>query len=355
MPIVAFDAKLLKGGWRSYATRFQTAANLYKRDPKWTTLCLNYAEPLFRRGLPVIYDTEHLASLCGFSRHYLLRVVRKQDGHYRTWMMPKRTPGEFREIAEPLPALKSVQRWLHINLFGKLRLSKYAKGFVPRLSVLDHARWHTKKPVVCTIDVKDFFPSIGTQRVAGLVRSLGYTNGISWVIARICTLNDQLPQGAPTSPSIANVVASRLDARLFGLAKHCHLNYSRYADDLAFSGREIDRRFISATERIVSEEGFSINTKKTRVMHHWQQQRVTGVVVNSGKRLARSDRRRIRQQIYYIRSYGIRNHLVHVGDGRSGTIAHLLGRVQWALFIDPADDEMREYESYLRNLLAFDT
>ena len=353
MPVVAIQ----RGGqrvcnWDNYAERFRIAASMYRLDKEWVDACLVYALYLHKHKLPIIYDQEHLGYLTGIDVNVLLNAANNTVDYYKIWKIPKKRQGEFREIAEPLPSLKLVQRFLYSKLFAFLPISKYAKGFVPQKNVLDHVRWHTGQRVVCLLDLKDYFPSISGNRVYGLLRSYGYTKEISWLIAKLCTLNGGLPQGAPTSPVISNVITRRMDNRLFGLARKFGMRYSRYADDIAFSGNDFPRRVIRYAQEIIEDEGFALNESKSRILQSSQRQEIVGVVVNEKRQLRRSMRRSIRQQMYFIEKYGLLDHMRRSGTTRSAYLSHLLGRVEWARYINPGDEEMRTYSLKLRKFMS---
>jgi RNA-directed DNA polymerase len=115
------------------------------------------------------------------------------------------------------------------------------------------------------LDLKDFFPSINLNRIIFVFKSLGYPNKIAFYLASICSYNESLPQGAPTSPILSNIIAKQLDKRLISLAKKYSLKFTRYADDLTFSGKKIPAKFIEYIKNIIEDEGFVVNESKTRL------------------------------------------------------------------------------------------
>jgi retron-type reverse transcriptase len=145
------------------------------------------------------------------------------------------------------------------------------------------------------MDIKDFFPSIKLPRVIALFQWAGYCDEASYAMARCCLLEDRLPQGAATSPLIANLVSWRLDARLSALARSFALRYSRYADDMVFSGDRISAGVSRVVESVVRSEGFQINAEKTYLARGQKKKVVTGINVSSEvTRLPRSKRRAFR-------------------------------------------------------------
>jgi len=149
------------------------------------------------------------------------------------------------------------------------------------------------------MDIKEFFPSIRLPRVLDLFKTAGYLPEVAFSLAKICTLNDVLPQGAATSPSIANILAGPLDRRLLALAQQCELSYTRYADDMVFSGRRISQNIPRLVESIIASEGFSVNTAKTMLARNPQKMMVTGVAISGGRtRLPREKRRALRAALH---------------------------------------------------------
>lgn len=305
------------------------------------------AEPEARRkdnDLPDIPDVEALAKRLELpmSRLRWLTFHREVDTgtHYHHWRVPKRTGGE-RLISAPKPDLKRVQHWISHNISEHLPVHGAVHGFVPGRSILSNAQVHAGAQVILKLDLHQFFPSVTFPRVKGLFRKAGYGEQVATVLALACTDSPRviqeirgkthyvaegprgLPQGAPTSPSIANAVCLGLDCRLGGLAKKLGFRYTRYADDLAFSWSEPTpgpdaalnpsptsrpipplNTLRKAVEQIVQEEGFRLNPKKTRIMRPGRAQKVTGLVVNrlaSGAprpRVTRKVRRQVRAALH---------------------------------------------------------
>jgi hypothetical protein len=224
----------------------------------------------------------------------------------------------MRLVEAPKPRLKAIQRQILKDILSRVPVHKAAHGFVRGRSCLSGAQLHAAEAMVATFDLAQFFPSIGRARIHGLFHSLGYPWAVSRQLAGLCTTRTpatiflrlpaeqrpdrdvqalygvaHLPQGAPTSPALANLVSWRLDLRLHGLARAMEANYSRYADDLAFSGGEDFGKRLGGLqevlETIAKEEGFALNRGKTRVMPRHTRQRITGIVVNAHCNTGRSE------------------------------------------------------------------
>jgi retron-type reverse transcriptase len=225
---------------------------------------------------------------------------------YRIFTIPKRSGGQ-RQLASPNDALKALQRRILRRLLARLKCHPAATGFQRGQSIVSNARCHTGKAVVVRLDVKDFFPTTTSRRIHRYFRRIGWNRPAADLLTRLCTHKSGLPQGAPTSPRLSNLVNYRLDCRLAGLARKLGLGYTRYADDITLSfpkddGRLI-RRLIRLVRRIVAAEGYRLHRhKKLHIRRCHQQQCVTGLVVNDGVRLPRKTRRWLRAVGHHLRT-----------------------------------------------------
>jgi retron-type reverse transcriptase len=219
-------------------------------------------------------------------------AFRKPDA-YAELRLPKPGGGE-RVIHAPCAALKFVQRRILRRILDPVVLHRCCHGFRAGRSIVSNARPHEGKHTVVGLDLRDFFPSVTFPRVFGVFRALGFPDAEAGLLARLTTWQGRLPQGAPTSPAIANLACRTLDRRLAGLAESRGAAYTRYADDLAFSGPDGLASLLPVARRILAEEGFSVAEEKTRIMRRGSRQTVCGVVVNRKAALPRETRRRLR-------------------------------------------------------------
>ena len=188
------------------------------------------------------------------------------------------------------------------------------------------------------MDLADFFPSIKSGRVISVFRRLGYPPNIAFCLARLCCLNDALPQGAATSPSLSNIIAFRLDARLAGLAKACGLVFTRYADDLTFSGNLITIRFPDIVKEIAREEGFSVRDDKTHLCRSPGKRIVTGLSVAGGTvAIPRRYKRKLRQDIHHIFAHGYLSHITKLKIRDPFYLDALYGRLMFWKWIEPSN------------------
>lgn len=337
--------------WDEYEIRFRATARKKQYPRAYIEACLAYGRPIYSRGFPIIYDLEHLARLVGYDIDYLLGCCYATSRFYRAFTIPKRSGGT-RTIAEPLPSLKEIQRWILEFVLNRVPVSRYAKAFVRGRGIKENARFHKHQPMVLALDIRDFFPSILRYRVYGIFRSFGYSQAVANILSRLCTLEDCLPQGAPTSPALSNLASRRIDRRLAGLSRKLGLRYTRYADDLTFSGHFSTGNLIRVVGSILLEDGFVLNDSKIRVMAEHERQEVTGVTVNKRLRAPRELRHELRQAVYYIETFGLGSHLERTREVRGRFAHHLLGLSTHILHLDPTDPDAIHAVEVLRPLLS---
>jgi RNA-directed DNA polymerase len=280
-------------------------------------------------GLPQLPGVKALASAMGVAlaelRFLAYERALSRVSHYQRFLIPKKSGGT-RQISAPMPRLKRAQYWILDNILTKVPVHAAAHGFVPGRSILTNAAPHARREVVVNLDLKDFFPTLSWRRVRGKFQGLGYSGAVATVLALICTEPDvdeveldgqrlfvrkgprRLPQGAPTSPALTNLICLRLDKRLAGLAAKLGFAYTRYADDMTFSASgdaaEKTGTLLKAVHAIVAAEGFAIHPDKTRIMRSHRRQEVTGLVVNDRIGVPRDTLRRFRALLHHIEKSG---------------------------------------------------
>ena len=219
--------------------------------------------------------------------------------------------GKARVIHIPNVVLKHLQRFVLRRHLAALRPDHAAYGFEPGRSRRSHALNHCKKAVIVRLDIRNFFPSVSTEKVIPIMRECGFANMFAQTLAHLLTFKGRLPQGAPTSPKLADLVARPLDAALRTIAKEGRWFYSRYADDLCFSsGRKRSSKAVDQLIRqvgdVVTKAGFRLNRVKTRVMRRNDRQQIVGIVVNNhGPVVPRERHRKLRALLYRAESNGL--------------------------------------------------
>lgn len=300
-------------------------------------------EQLQRLGLPLWRTEQEVAAALGLTlgqlRHFSIHREKEKVPHYVTFAIPKRSGGE-RLIMAPKRRLKAVLRALLPLLVDKLPVSEQAHGFRRGRNIRSGAEPHVGHRLVVHLDLRDFFPTVTFARVRGFLIACGYGYPVATTLAALMTEAKRQPvnvngeiffspvgprhcvQGAPTSPGVCNAIVAKLDRRLAGLAKKFGMAYTRYADDLTFSG-DLDSaatgRLVRHVTAIVREEGFIINSAKTRVMRAGARQCVTGVTVNKVLGLSRRERRKLRAAVHHL----TKGHPIESAAVVRGKIAYL--------------------------------
>ncbi|WP_268871961.1 reverse transcriptase family protein [Amycolatopsis orientalis] len=280
--------------------------------------------------------------------------------HYTYRWIPTASGG-VRLIERPKPRLAELQRRVVRHVVGALPVHEAAHGFRRGRSAMTCAAPHAGRETVVRMDLEGFFPAVSARRISALLALAGYPAAVAEALAGVLTtaappevvaavpdgrrdparmrlLNSlaatHLPQGAPSSPAVANAVTHHLDRRLDGLARTLGAAYTRYADDLAFSGDSLPlHRLLPGVRRIVTDEGFRLRDDKTSIAGAHQRQRVAGLVVNSAPAATRADYDALRALLHNCARTGpeAQNRTAHP-DFR----AHLLGRIGWIAASSPA-------------------
>lgn len=313
-------------------------------------LLREYSQRLIDNNVPIIYNLRHLRQLLEIRKVEQPQLFGwEKYKSYTTFKIPKKN-GDKRIIEAPNVRMKRIQYWIKENILDKFSVSSYAKGFVKGVSIYHNAQPHVGQDVLINIDLKDFFPSIEYADVYKVFKYIGYTDSVSRLLTTLCTNSkDVLPQGAPTSPVLSNLVSLKLDKRLSRFAEKIGANYTRYADDITFSGGKHILRYESVIKSIIADEGFSINKDKYRVQFSFQRQEVTGLTVNTKVGVSKNLTKELENAIYYSKKYGIADHMKRIGCERGFYKEHLYGI---AYFIKMVDVE--KGKKYLQELDGID-
>ncbi len=366
----------------------RSLAALIERDPGYQAAWLSSAKPFVRRHilrvdsrmqaaplglheceLPHWPNSAALAQALGISLGGLWRLCRPSawqrrahlgGQHYHCQLWPKRSGG-WRLLEVPAPYLMPLQRRLLGALLNQVPVHEAAHGFMPGGSVVQHAQAHLGQAVVLKFDLRDFFSTVRAARVHALFTTLGYPDGVARALTALCTtatpepvlqrwheqgslswqqrqrLRDpHLPQGAPTSPALANLCAFKLDLRLAGLATSLGARYTRYADDLVLSGpahlRRATPRIAAWVAMLAADEGFVLNQRKTRCLSAARQQTVCNMVVNQRLNVPRCEFDVLKATLHQCVLHGPHS---QNRAGHADWQAHLRGRVGWVAQLNP--------------------
>jgi len=329
----AEQRRLKQEAWQAYKSKHivHLGEGIYWSDDssedQWDTPNAN--KRLLANQLPVITKVPQLCEALNLTVSELRRLCYQREAstysHYTRFEIPKRSGG-MRAIWAPLPTLKQAQHWILHEILERLVVHGAAHGFLSGRSIATNAAEHRNSQLLVKLDIENFFPSISWKRVKGVFRKAGYPEQIATLLALLCTeapreiVQDNgktyyvalaercLPQGAPTSPALTNALCLRLDRRITGFADKAGWRYTRYADDLTFSfaadnSQEADiSRLLGTVKRILGEEGFNVNVKKTHVIRQHQAQQVTGLIVNGTQapRVSRNLKRQMRAALHNL-------------------------------------------------------
>lgn len=238
----------------------------------------------------------------GFNKQILDNLVTFADRHYNSFYIAKKKKSKKRQITSPSKELKAVQRWLLVNYFSEIPVSNRANGFVKGRGIKRNAQFHLDKRFILSIDIKDFFPSISQKMVYNALKNFLYDKDLILKISKICTYKRYLPQGAPTSPALSNIVFKDLDDSLTNFCNAKLVVYSRYADDMVFSSNTKNSliEVYSYVNELLIANGFRINKAKTKYFSGKGRMVVTGININEGKlTISQSLKRSLRSQLYH--------------------------------------------------------
>lgn len=300
---------------------------------KFIEQCIEYSTNLLQKNLPVLFDEHHIDITLNISE--FLSDSNAIDNSYHKFKIcngPK-----SRTITAPSLNLKKRQRWILDNILSKLPVSEFAYGFVNKQSIKTNALVHANNEYAICMDIKDFFPSIKQEAIVSIFKEVGYTTSASKRLSQLCCYNDALPQGAPTSPYLANLVCKKMDAELNQLANKYKSVYSRYADDLTFSSENDISEIISEIERIVKLNGFMVNNSKTIVFSKGKPKFITGLVVQNGcVKVPKKFKRELKKEIYFCKKYGVLTHLKNTeAKNFINYREHLYGKAYYIHMVEP--------------------
>lgn len=225
---------------------------------------------------------------------------------YQSFQIPKKTGG-VRTINAPKKSLKFIQHCLAFILQETYSPTKSVNGYVIERNVVTNAIGHANKNFVLNLDLENFFPSISIKRVSKVLQlpPVSAHPKVAGMIAKLCCFQEALPQGAPTSPLLSNLICQRLDRRIEGLVKTHQITYTRYADDLTFSSDvPFQNGFLSHLDSIIKEEGFTINMEKVRLQLKNSRQEVTGITVNERVNVPQKFIREVRAMLHNWETLG---------------------------------------------------
>lgn len=312
---------------------------------------------LFRSGVAGLIVYRELSSLerdLGVCAHELYALSNNLPRHYRRAQIAK-PDGGVRVLFIPDEALKRVQRRIARRLLAHMPVSPHATAYRYGAKTVYNAVPHAGKPMVLKLDIRHFFDSVCYSDVKELAFPADiYAEPLRILLSMLCYYREGLPQGAPSSPAISNLVLRPFDDAAGSWCTARGIAYTRYCDDMTFSGLFDPHEVCAFVQHALNRRGFFLNHSKTHCFRAGQRQTVTGLVVNGTPNVPAEYRRKLRQELYYCRRFGVEAHLAQCGldeDGRT-YLRRLLGRVNYVLQITANDAQMRQAREWLRLQLS---
>lgn len=296
-----------------------------------------------------------ISSLCqdlGYSARTLYALSNSIERHYHTVEL-KKPNGGTRVLHIPDKFLKSVQKRISEVLLQREPISSYAVAYRVGGSTRVNACKHVGKNKILKLDIRKFFDYITYPMIKERVFAENkYSEPIRILLSVLCVYTHRIPQGAPTSPAISNIILRDFDEIVGAWCEQREISYSRYCDDMTFSGDFNEKEVIRFVELELRRNGFFLNHKKTVCLHNGQRKQVTGVVVNEKLSVPADYKKRIRQEVYFIEKFGIDSHLTRM-DGawkKEAYINNLLGRINYVLSVEQKNAEMFQLRKQIQEL-----
>ena len=274
------------------------------------------------------------------------------EKNYKIYKIKKRN-GKYRTIYEPNSILKQIQKQILVNILNNKSISKYAKAYHKGIQLKDNAIPHINKEMILKLDIKDFFENISFLDIYNSCFSIEYfPKSVGMVLTYLCTYDNHLTQGSPTSAYISNLVMKEFDEELGDWCNLMNISYTRYSDDMTFSGLFNPSKIITKVRKMLYKLGLELNNDKIHIVHKSYNQNVTGIVVNEKMQVNIKYRNKIRQEIYYIKKFGLSSHLkkcnINIDSKKYLNVLH--GRILYVLQINENDREFIKYKQFIENL-----
>ena len=267
------------------------------------------------------------------------------EKNYKIYKIKKRN-GKYRTIYEPNLILKQIQKQILNNILNNKSISKYAKAYHKGIQLKDNAIPHINKEMILKLDIKDFFENISFLNIYNSCFPIEYfPKSVGMILTYLCTYDNHLTQGSPTSAYISNLVMKEFDEELGNWCNLRNISYTRYSDDMTFSGAFNPSELITKVRKMLYKLGLELNNDKIHIVYKSSSQNVTGIVVNEKMQVNVKYRNKIRQEIYYIKKFGLNEHLNRLNIKNSEKYLNsLLGRILFVLQVDPNNQEFRNYK-----------
>ena len=296
----------------------------------------------------VYHELASIEQDLGFDAKTLYALSNNIEKHYHNALIPK-SDGSKRKLSVPDLILKRVQKSIADNILTQYPISKYAKAYKAGSSIQRNAQPHVGKKKILKLDIEGFFDHILYSQVKNIVFcEEKFSEPIRVLLTMLCYYKESLPQGAPTSPAITNIIMYDFDEAIGAFCSNKKIAYTRYCDDMTFSGDFDEREVITFVKGELCKLGLFLKNRKTVVVPASKRQTVTGIVVNEKLNITREYKKNIRQEMYYIQKFGVDEHLNKLGiSDKRGYIRSLKGRIAFVLQTIPNNGEFLAYRNFL--------
>ena len=305
---------------------------------------------------PFIFDVYQLAHIVGLSRRTVFSLSKKANTHYKLIILRKKSGG-FRLLHAPDSELKSIQTKILEKILNKFPVSEFATAYVKGKSLSDNAAPHINHKHLLKMDITDFFGNITyLQVISSAFNSKMYPPQIGAILTSLCCFDEVLPQGAPTSPMLSNIVMKSFDDAIGHWCKKRGITYTRYCDDLTFSADIPLYSVYLKVSEMLARRGFEVNKSKTKFVTNTAAQMVTGLTVNEKVSIPRDYKATLRQEVYYALKFGIADSILkgnkteYIKDGIADVRAyynHLKGKMIYVLGIESDNRWFKEAKDRL--------
>ena len=328
-----------KNGYDRGGGHYNRNAHTYNEKPK-ERIPQKTSRPsrLFRRK-PYFEEEAILwcANFLAVDNKELRSMIKHPWFHYNDFYMRKRSGG-YRAISAPHQPLLAIQQTIYHRILLPVNVHPVATGFRQNMSIVQNARPHLGKNQVLKTDIRHFFGSIRRRTVVKAFKAIGYPGNISKVLAELCCKDGHLPQGAPTSPALSNIIAYEMDQKLQALSVEHNLTYTRYADDLTFSGNTINpNSILPQIAAILRESRFVLKETKTKYMPEHKRKIITGISISSGTKLTipKVKKRELRKNIHFILTRGLAEHQRYIGSTDPVYLKRIIGYLHYWQSVEP--------------------
>ncbi len=295
-------------------------------------------------NIPFVYDMHQLSKYLCVTPKEIWHTAKNINKFYKIFEVPKNSGGT-RRLCSPKSNLKYIQQHILRNFLSEMPVSQYATAYIKGKKLYENAEPHTNKKYLLKMDISDFFGSIGFEQVySSVFNTRLFPKQIGVVLTTLCCRKDALPQGAPTSPALSNLVMKQFDDYIGNWCKMRGISYTRYCDDMTFSADKPLYNVYFKVKNMLEDMGFEVNAKKTRFVSAAKRQSVTGITVNDHVAVSRDYKRELRQEIYYVLKYGLAQNIMNgdkskfIKNCTPDTKAYynnLVGRINYILQIEP--------------------